>query len=361
MIREIKEQTLCLDGRIYTPSDVLMQTEEEQLTLPEAHRDLFLFLRCWFSDEETMLLHTSGSTGTPKAIRVKKTHMVNSAVMTCRFLGLREGDRALLCMNLRYIGAMMMVVRSLVAGLQLCVRRASGHPLCDVALPQELIAMVPLQLYNTLQDPRERARLAQARHVIIGGGAVDAELQAAVQSLDTRIYSSYAMTETVSHIALRALNGPTASDRYYPFDGVHISLSAEGTLVIDAPELCQGQLVTHDMAQIFDDGGFIITGRRDNIINSGGVKLQIEQLESELRPLVEGDFAVSHTPDAKLGQAVTLLLTRKTDTVRLLKKLDGTVPPYHFPRHIRFVEAIPRTGNGKIDRAACARICKEHQ
>ena len=55
--------------------------------------------------------------------------MMQSARLTCEFLNLQAGDTALLCMNLRYIGAMMVVVRSLVAGLNLIVRPASGHPL----------------------------------------------------------------------------------------------------------------------------------------------------------------------------------------------------------------------------------------
>lgn len=114
---------------------------------------------------------------------VRKEQMMQSARLTCEYLNLQAGDTALLCMNLRYIGAMMVVVRSLVAGLNLIVRPASGHPLSDINEPLKFAAMVPLQVYNTLQVLEEKERLKQTDILIIGGGAVDARLEADIQSL----------------------------------------------------------------------------------------------------------------------------------------------------------------------------------
>ena len=177
-------------------------------------------------------------------------------------------------MNLRYIGAMMVVVRSLVAGLNLIVRPASGHPLSDINEPLKFAAMVPLQVYNTLQVLEEKERLKQTDILIIGGGAVDARLEADIQSLPGAVYSTYGMTETLSHIALRRLNGPAASEHYHPFSSVHLSLSPENTLVIEAPLVCADILQTNDIARIHPDGSFSILGRKDNVINSGGIKIQ---------------------------------------------------------------------------------------
>ena len=84
-----------------------------------------LFLNEWFNDDPVITVHTSGSTGAPKELLVRKDQMIQSARLTCEFLDLKQGETALLCMNLRYIGAMMVVVRSLIAGLNLIVRRAS--------------------------------------------------------------------------------------------------------------------------------------------------------------------------------------------------------------------------------------------
>lgn len=143
-----------------------------------------------------------------------------------------------------------MVVRSLVAGLDLIVREPSGHPMADIDMPLRFAAMIPLQVYNTLQVPEERERLCQTEILIIGGGSIDRELEAQIQELPICAYSTYGMTETLSHIALRRLNGPEASSYYTPFPSVKLSLSADGTLVIDAPLVADETLVTNDVAEL---------------------------------------------------------------------------------------------------------------
>ena len=119
------------------------------------------FISDWKSASPYLEVQTSGSTGTPKRIMVRKEQMVNSARLTCDYLGLRQGDKALLCMPLRYIAGKMMVVWSLVAGLDLVIREPSGHPMADIDMPLRFAAMIPLQVYNTLQIPEERERLCQ--------------------------------------------------------------------------------------------------------------------------------------------------------------------------------------------------------
>ena len=240
------------------------------------------FLAEWHNDNPRILVHTSGSTGKPKPLMVEKRRMLNSARITCDFLGLKPGDTALLCMPLDYIAGKMMVVRSLQRGLRLTSVRPSSHPLADDTLPSfTFAAMVPMQVYNTLKVPCERERLMHIRHLIIGGGAISDELAQMIKPLPNAVWSTYGMTETLSHIALRRLNGPDASLWYTPFDGVGISLNADGCLVIDAPEVCAEPLVTNDIAQLRTDDRtgktlFRIKGRKDNVVCSGGIKIQIE-------------------------------------------------------------------------------------
>lgn len=304
-------------------------------------------------------VHTSGSTGTPKELVVRKDRMMQSARLTCEFLNLQAGDTALLCMNLRYIGAMMVVVRSLVAGLNLIVRPASGHPLSDIEEPLRFAAMVPLQVYNTLRVPEEKERLEQTDILIIGGGAVDDSLEAEMSALPTAIYSTYGMTETLSHIALRRLNGDTASKHYYPFPTVELSLSAESTLVIKAPLICGEVLQTNDIACLYPDGSFTIAGRKDNVINSGGIKIQAEEMEKRLRPFIPVPFVVTSVPDPRLGQALTLLIAGQVDVRELESKLQTVLDAYHRPRHIFMTESIPQTENGKTDRAGCRILARQ--
>ena len=142
-------------------------------TNTDIQKDLTAFLEEWNNKSPYIQVKTSGSTGTPKEMLVKKEQMMNSARLTCDFLGLNSGDTALLCMPLQYIAGKMMVVRSLVANLELVVCEPSGHPLADIDKPLRFAAMIPLQVYNSLQSPEERRRLEQIDILIIGGGAID--------------------------------------------------------------------------------------------------------------------------------------------------------------------------------------------
>ena len=359
MIFDRQRQRLLLQGMEYTAGDISRLVAEGAENCPPALWDLYIFLEKWFDASPVITVHTSGSTGTPKELVVRKDRMMQSARLTCEFLNLQAGDTALLCMNLRYIGAMMVVVRSLVAGLNLIVRPASGHPLSDIEEPLRFAAMVPLQVYNTLRVPEEKERLEQTDILIIGGGAVDDTLEAEISALPTAVYSTYGMTETLSHIALRRLNGETASKHYYPFPSVELSLSAESTLVIKAPLICGEVLQTNDIACLYPDGSFTIAGRKDNVINSGGIKIQAEEMEKRLRPFIPVPFVVTSVPDPRLGQALTLLIAGQVDVRELESKLQMVLDAYHRPRHIFMTESIPQTENGKTDRAGCRILARQ--
>lgn len=359
MIFDRQQQRLLLEGKEYAPEDISRLVAEGAGNCPPALWDLYLFLNEWFDASPVVTVHTSGSTGVPKELVVRKDRMMQSARLTCEFLNLQAGDTALLCMNLRYIGAMMMVVRSLVAGLNLVVRPASGHPLSDVEVPLKFAAMVPLQVYNTLRVPAERKRLEHTDILIIGGGAVDDSLEAELKTIPIAAYSTYGMTETLSHIALRRLNGEAASKCYYPFPSVELSLSAENTLIVKAPLICDDVLQTNDIACLCSDGGFTIAGRKDNVINSGGIKIQAEEMENRLQPFIPVPFAVTAVPDPRLGQALTLLIAGKPDIKELENKLQAVLETYYRPKHIFITELIPQTENGKIDRTGCRILAQQ--
>ena len=354
-----QKQRLLLDGEVITSSELGKLVSEITEDTSQSLRELYLFLNEWFDDSPLIAVQTSGSTGVPKTLQVRKEQMMQSARLTCEFLDLREGDAALLCMNLRYIGAKMVVVRALVAGLNLIIRPASGHPLSDVEQPLRFTAMVPLQVYNTLQVPEEKARLLQTDILIIGGGAINPELEKEIRYLPNAIYSTYGMTETLSHIALRRLNGVEASDCYQPFSSVRLSLSPENTLMIDAPLVCDEQLQTNDVARIYPDGSFMILGRKDNVINSGGVKIQAEEVEKLLLPFITVPFVITSIPDKRLGEAVVLLMEYTSNLSELTVKISSSLPPFHCPKFIRMVNQIPMTENGKISRAVCRSLALE--
>lgn len=333
------------------------------------------FLQEWNSPSETLLVHTSGSTGKPKPMWVEKQRMLNSAHITCDFLGLRPGDSALLCMSLDYIAGQMMVVRSIERKLRLFSVKPSGHPLSDESLAKmvemdfDFVAMVPMQVYNTLQVPQERERLSRIKHLIIGGGAIDDALAEELRSLPGAVWSTYGMTETLSHIALRRLNGEEASEWYQPFDSVGVSLNSDGCLVIDAPLVCSEPLVTNDIAEIkqqetsshSSDASsslktssphvlFRIKGRKDNVICSGGIKIQIEEVENLLRQHLDAPFLLAKKKDEKFGE-IAVLVTESGDLEGVEAICRQVLPKYWVPRQYLHFDQLPMTETGKPKRA----------
>lgn len=317
--------------------------------------DLQEFLSVWHDDSPCVLVHTSGSTGKPKPMWVEKRRMEASARMTCDFLGLKAGDTALLCMSLDFIAGKMMVVRSLVGGLRLVCVEPSGRPLETEGIENvDFAAMVPMQVWNTLQVPGQRKRLMQIRQLIIGGGAIDEALAAELRTFPNAVWSTYGMTETLSHIALRRLSGTDASEWYTPFEGVHLSQNDSGCLVIDAPAVHEGLLETNDIAELSPDGRFKILGRKDNVICSGGLKILAEEVERLLRPHLREPYLITKRHDEKFGEAVVLLTVGDTTAARDV--CQRVLPKYWQPRAYVHTDHVPLTATGKPARKEAEKI-----
>ena len=330
------------------------------------------FIEEWNNESEYVEVKTSGSTGEPKRMMVEKRRMLNSARITCDFLGLKPGDTALLCMSTDYIAGKMMIVRSIERGLKLIEVEPCGHPLDmkhetlniigQAERPLDLwslarqesrekhwyidfAAMVPMQVYNSLQVPEEKERLMAIRHLIIGGGAIDDAMEAELRTFPNAVWSTYGMTETLSHIALRRISGPEASEWYVPFPTVKLSTTDEGCLVIDAPEVCADTLITNDIVELKPDGRFRVLGRKDNVICSGGIKIQIEEVERELKPYARVPYIISKKKDEKFGEIVVLLTEGDTDEMKAI--CEEHLPKYHRPKLYQHIDQIPLTETGK--------------
>lgn len=177
------------------------------------------------------------------------------------------------------------------------------------------------------------------------------------------------MTETLSHIALRRLNGEEASEWYQPFDSVGVSLNSDGCLVIDAPLVCSEPLVTNDIAEIkqhetsshSSDASsslktssphvlFRIKGRKDNVICSGGIKIQIEEVENLLRQHLDAPFLLAKKKDEKFGE-IAVLVTESGDLEGVEAICRQVLPKYWVPRQYLHFDQLPMTETGKPKRA----------
>lgn len=333
------------------------------LTLPQSTfaREVEEFKREWHSPAPFLTVHTSGSTGTPRPLRVLKTHMSASAQKTCRFLGLQPGDTALLCLPLQYIAGKMMVVRSLVSHLRLLAVCPTGRPFAQLHASPVFAALTPFQVSQTLKSPRETTLLRGVRHLIIGGGPISPQLESALADFPNNVWSTYGMTETLSHIALRRVSGPHRSQRYTALPGVTLQTDQRHCLVITSPDIGAHCLATNDIAQLSPDAStFLILGRCDNVVCSGGLKHQVEELEARLQSSLPSPFFLTGVPDAVLGEALTLVCQAPpTQEALLRERCRAKLTRHEMPKHIVFLPCLPMTETGKPARAEIKRRAME--
>jgi O-succinylbenzoic acid--CoA ligase len=327
------------------------------------------FCRDWFSGKTEFVLHTSGSTGTPKPISLTRTQMKASARLTGQTLGLVAGDSALVCLNVRYVAGVMMLVRGLELSLPMTIIEPAGNPLAGFDPTQtrfRFTALVPLQLQTILeQSPGALPILNDAKAILIGGAATSPALEQALQVIDAPVFATYGMTEAVSHIALRRLNGPTRSDLFYALNGVDLGTDERGCLHITAAATNNERIQTNDVAELIESNGsgpvqFRLLGRADRIINSGGVKIRPEPVERLIEDALAAQnqsvrLFVAGLPDERLGQRIVVFIENSTIEPDLWKQLQDTirqqVGPYAVPKAVVRIDEFAETPTGKVDRA----------
>lgn len=317
------------------------------------------FLMDWLNDKDYITVRTSGSTGKPKSIQLQKQHMVNSALATGDFFGVTVGDTALHCLPSEYIAGKMMLVRAMILGLEVDLVEPSLNPMATVEKHYDFCAMIPLQVYNSL------SKLHQIKRLIVGGSMVTNDLLVRIQDVDTLIFETYGMTETVTHIAARQINHlrnleAAKNSHFETLPNISISKDDRGCLVIDAPLISNEKIVTNDLVNLVSETQFDWIGRFDNIINSGGVKLVPEAIERKLsEAILHKRFFVAGIPDSHLGQKLILLVegseTDKGDIQKAITDLK-TLDKYEVPKEIHMVTAFAETENAKVLREATLKL-----
>jgi o-succinylbenzoate---CoA ligase len=320
----------------------------------EFEKKIRIFLEEWFSDSETVKVQTSGSTGTPKVFDIEKNKMINSAVMTCDFLGLKERDTALICLPVEYISGKMMVVRSIERKLKLVIADPTVKPLEKLESEIDFCAMTPLQVENSLD------KLYLIKNLIIGGAAVSESLKKLITDCQlpesNSIFETYGMSETLSHIGLKQI-APRQEEYFTVFENVTISTDSRGCLKIFAPNINDDILQTNDLVEIKNEKQFKFLGRIDNVINSGGAKIFPEQLEALVKKGIPNEVVFLGIKDESLGQKLILIIEGE-ESKDLVNKIS-TIPfekNFHKPKEIIFIKKIPRTPNGKVNRIELTEI-----
>ncbi|OJV14511.1 MAG: acyl-CoA synthetase [Dyadobacter sp. 50-39] len=318
------------------------------------------FMGKWLEGAGEFVLHTSGSTGMPKPITVTRRQLQTSAAMTGQALSLGSGTRALVCLNVRYIAGLMMLVRGLELGWELTITEPTANPVSGLdSVDFDFVAMVPMQLQAILDNPASGNQVGKLGKILLGGAPVNPVLAAQIKALDVPVYQSYGMTETVSHIALKSLNGPLASDSYTFLPGIEFGTDERGCLFVSGAVTNAERVQTNDLVEI-TGGAFQWIGRADNVINSGGVKIVLDQADQRIASVFHdlgiGDaFFCWWEPDEKLGQKLVLVVESETGDAlhpELASEIRKRVSTYENPKHIYFAKAFAKTATDKIDKRA---------
>ena len=323
------------------------------------------FIKSWLNGQKTFQIHTSGSTGKPKLISHSRNQLIVSAKATIQTLKLSKGTKALVCLNTSFIGGQMMLMRAIYGEWDIEIVEPSSDPSLDATLEYyDFIALAPIQVSTLLETDRGKSLLNNAGKVIIGGAPISKELLSQIQALKCTCYHTYGMTETVSHIALKKLNGLDRSDWFETIGDNQIALDERGCLRVKGSVTNDHWVTTNDLVQI-DSGRFKWLGRADFTVNSGGVKIQIEEAETFLNKLLEPYFEdqviLWKRPSKRMGEAL-IGMSNNQEIIDYLNsepvKLKEQLPPYHFPKTWFYVTDFVYNESGKIDRNATYQLMK---
>ncbi|RTY81047.1 O-succinylbenzoic acid--CoA ligase [Flavobacterium sp. LS1P28] len=296
------------------------------------------FILDWFDNKSYLELNTSGTTGIPKVIRIEKQAMVNSAIATGDFFDLQPGNKALHCLPTKYIAGKMMFVRSFILGLDIDFVAPSSHPLLNNETKYDFVAMVPLQAQNSL------TMLKNVKKMIVGGAKMNKTLEKGLCKLKTKVYETYGMTETITHIAAKEIGEMAFS----VLPNIKIAKDDRDCLVINAPKISSEAIVTNDIVELINENQFIFLGRIDNIINSGGIKLIPEQIEEKLATMIHSRFFVTAKQDLVLGEKLVLIIEGEQQIIA--ETVFDVLDKYEKPKEVLFVAKFAETQNGKIKR-----------
>ena len=275
--------------------------------------------------------------------------MLNSAKMTCDFLGLKKGDAALLCLPVQYISGKMMLVRAIERKLKVIISVPSSTP--EISENIDFCAMTPLQVQNSLD------KIHFIKNLIIGGAAVSENLKSQLTSsiqhpASNKIYETYGMSETLSHIALKQIL-PIQEKYFTVLNDVEISVDERNCLKIFAPKLNPEILQTNDIVELLNEKQFKFLGRFDNVINSGGVKIFAEELENLVKKHIDRDLVFLGKTDETLGEKLVLVIEDASTPLSMTEiksKISNLKFPskFHIPKEVLFLEKFPRAENGKV-------------
>ncbi|MES2380854.1 MAG: AMP-binding protein [Bacteroidota bacterium] len=318
----------------------------------------FFFIEKWYK-EEPFTFHSSGSTGIPKAFTFAKSDVVWSATQTIEYLNLVDDKHHFfICLDIGLVAGAMLLARAILLNADITIVSPSSNPFqaIDVNHAYTITSLVPMQIQVILAEANGAGILNKFKHILLGGAPIHAQLNAAIQQLDCEVWHTYGMTETLSHIALRNIKRDA---EFHLLPNNFIALDERHCLKIKNIVTQNKWLQTNDIV-IISKQTFMVVGRYDFIINSGGFKVNALKVEEEIliylnqQQIQNVVFFISSIPDDLLGQKVVLVIKQGAFAKQLFESLQTALKqvlhPYEVPKEMVEVPRFFYTLSQKLDR-----------
>ncbi|MEO0598113.1 MAG: o-succinylbenzoate--CoA ligase [Chloroflexota bacterium] len=353
------------------------QKPKKKITIPEREIDL---------DAPFFIVHTSGTSGKPKGATLTYGNVFYSAMASAYRIGHLPDDKWLCVLPLYHVGGLSIFIRALLYGITVDLRQSFDVQTINHALTYDavtLVSLVPTMLFRLLRE-REGDWYPALRLVLLGGAAATPELMQQCLDENIPVATTYGLTEASSQVATTlpgdAARKPGTVGKPLSFTQVKIvdeagnpqkqgeygEILVKGLSVMHgyynnpdatAEVLRDGWLHTGDIGYLDADGDLWLVQRRSDLIVSGGENVYPAEVEGVLRqhPAI-AEVAVVGIDDPEWGQRVAAAIVVEAGATLSQDEVESYsrehLAGYKIPRIVRFVESLPLTGSGKVQRPA---------
>jgi O-succinylbenzoic acid--CoA ligase len=295
-----------------------------------------------------LVVHTSGTTGAPQAVELTRSNIEANALGSAVALGLDPAERWLCPLPLSHVGGLMVLLRSAIYATTAVLGPADA--LEDVTLA----SLVPTQLKRILDADAPAA--PRLRAILLGGAGASPALLERAAAAGLPVAPTYGLTQACSQVTVAAPGDPETSG--FPLPGVEVEIAPEGEILVRGPVVAGGgTLHTGDLGRLDRRGRLIVTGRRSELIVSGGENVVPAEVEAVLEQHPDvAEAGVFARPDSEWGEAVVAAVVPRNgaplDPEELRAFCRGHLAGFKVPKAIEPVGALPRTASGKLRRGA---------
>jgi O-succinylbenzoic acid--CoA ligase len=351
-----------LAGAVAVPLDPRLTADERSLRQagarlviddPPAGDASALPPRPWSADDPALVVHTSGTTGAPRPVVISHGNLLANALGSAVALGLDPAERWLCPLPLAHVGGLMVLLRSVVyATTAVLVPPPFDADVVAQGLARDatLASLVPTMLRRVL-DAGLREPVA-LRAILLGGAPADRPLLRRARDAGVPVAQTYGLTETCSQVTVSEPGDLDSAGRALP--GVAVDIADDGEIVVTGATVAGGRpLRTGDLGWFDPRGRVVVSGRRDDVIISGGENVAPAEVEAVLleHPAV-ADAAVVGRRDPEWGRAVVAhvvpIAGMRPDAAELRAFCARRLAGFKVPKEVELADGLPRTASGKL-------------